>query len=83
LTASSLATLTPLFRKIKIFKRTHQSGEDQGQRTPDELPSFVHKGGAPAKEDDDVEALKRQPSDELQRQSSGELKRQSVPGCPA
>jgi len=74
LTASSLATLTPLFRKIRIFNRTHLSGEDQAHRTPETpLPSFVHKGGAPlgAKESYDLEALKRhQPSAGLRHQPS-------------
>ncbi len=74
LTASSLATLTPLFRKIKIFRAaSHQSGAEgagshyQGRRTHDALPSTVRdKGTAPAKRDEDVEALKRHPSDEIE-----------------
>ncbi len=73
LTASSLATLTPLFRKIKIFMGAgHQSGareagsQYQARRTPNAPPSsFAGKGGAPAKGDEDVEALKRRPSDEV------------------
>ncbi|KAK3896374.1 hypothetical protein C8A05DRAFT_20632, partial [Staphylotrichum tortipilum] len=79
LTASSLATLMPLFRKIKIFTRAaHHSGASsagfkyQGQgRTPNALPSspFADKGsGAPKKGNEDVEALKlkRQRSDEIE-----------------
>jgi hypothetical protein len=39
----------------------------QGRRkASDALPSFVADTGAPAKGDDDVEALKRQPSDEIE-----------------
>jgi hypothetical protein len=76
LTASSLATLTPLFRKIKVFKRTHLSGEDQGQETADNPSPFVHKGGAPADENDDMEALKHQPSAELRYQPSTEFRYQ-------
>jgi hypothetical protein len=76
LTASSLATLTPLFRKIKVFKRTHLSGEDQGQETADNPSPFVHKRGAPADENDDMEALKHQPSAELRYQPSTEFRYQ-------
>ncbi len=90
LTASSLATLTPLFRKIRVFKRTHLSGQDDdapSARTPAaNAPSFVHKngGGAPrvaARGDglDDVEALKHhRSSTELRQLSSDEVRHQST-----
>ena len=88
LTASSLATLTPLFRRIRIFKGSTGATNPAagpgggagshylrgGRGAHDVLPSAdkttgvvvtvvggVGKGG-----DSDVEALKRQPSDEIE-----------------
>ncbi len=77
LTASSLATLTPLFRKIKVFTggSTHESAVEDGgskshqrQKSHDIPPfSFENKGRRPsAKADDDVEAFKHKKSDEIE-----------------
>jgi len=74
LTASSLATLMPLFRKIKIFARSASQPSTEGTGPPQfqerrprhALPSSLpDQGGAP-RWVSDVEALKRQPSDEME-----------------
>jgi len=76
LTASSLATLTPLFRKIKIFTggSTHESAAGEAGSQPHQarnaraIPalSFEDKPGPQVKGYDDVEALKRRKSDEIE-----------------
>ncbi|KIH94061.1 hypothetical protein SPBR_06010 [Sporothrix brasiliensis 5110] len=51
LTASSLATLTPLFRKIKFFSATYATsrtgGESAAAAKPGRLPSSVQTGAQP------------------------------------
>lgn len=73
LTACSLATLTPLFRKLKIFTASTlpttypaSRGVDslfRRRRPRDNLPS-ADNPKAPARGDSDGEALERQPSDD-------------------